>query len=127
MLCGVNNARRAGARRAKSEEDRHELVTCVSVESVLEWLPVYPHLATMQVFVPEIAPPVAWPVDWYLYKIPVTYRLTGGPRVLLDYLLAATSPGPPPKRGQPYSNVRRRRRRVFLVVYMEAVSNSIDH
>lgn len=80
MLYGVNNARRAGARRPKSEEDRHELVTCVSVESVLEWLPVYPHLATMQVFVPEIAPPVAWPVDWYLYKIPVTYRLTGGPR-----------------------------------------------
>jgi len=74
MLYGVNNARRAGARRPKSEEDRHELVTCVSVESVLEWLPVYPHLATMQVFVPEIAPPVAWPVDWYLYKIPVTYR-----------------------------------------------------
>jgi hypothetical protein len=57
MLCGVNNARRAGARRAKSDEDRqHELVICVSVESVLEWLPVYPHLATMQVFVPEIAP-----------------------------------------------------------------------
>jgi hypothetical protein len=64
---GKQRAEGRSAEGPKSEEDRHELVTCVSVESVLEWLPVYPHLATMQVFVPEIAPPVAWPVDWYLY------------------------------------------------------------
>ena len=96
MLYGVNNARRAGRERGgpRAKRTEHELVTCVSVESVLEWLPVYPILQLCKCLYPRLPRP--WRGRLTVFYIKFLLRI--GSQADLEF--CSTIFLPPPRLGR---------------------------